>query len=916
MEADPRSLDLDGLAARLLGQRGLDAFRVGRMLKRHDFTHGVLALLHGEPLAEWELRDRMARFGYAWGRTARDNPRLVLQALSRFVALLSAARDPDSDERRPRPLLHIEAHLWVRPVTRVLRGVGRTPKFRWYEDDRAQARRAALTAGPPPDEEDGGGTGGWPSGDASRPRPLPGADSAVRPAEVHLPAVYCRACGRSGWAALSPEADPQRPVMAQDRIWRAGVGRDKRRIRYFVAATEAERQQALDALTGRRAAADGGVDPLTVVVLDGAQGTYRLPTAHDDAELVDAWFALALLDKKTADRAAKDDRCPACNTDNSIRFLGTARAALASATVTQLFTGGDIALVPEERKTLLFNDSTQDAAHRAGYVANASYRFSLRSLLAHNLDESGTPTTLNELIGDVLDSVEDPEALAAVVPPDLHDEPGVDRVLSGRGTGDARTWRLIGERLAFAAVMEFGLRSRLGRTLELTRTAAAEVVVADPGRVTDLARDLHLALPGQLVMSSGLPTPDRYPAYVRGVLERLRLRGAVRHRWLEQWIREAGTNRFLISGRRPEGMPAFPEGVAPPRFLLDGQKDGSEFDAVTGRLGWYQDWTRRCLGLDATGATEYLRRLLPALADEHVVSVRTAKDRTTRVYGLQPGHIEVRLLDDAIVNKAFVSCEDCGWQQVVPPERRTRWYGHPCPRYRCKGRLTAPQPDLSCGPDLSSPRPGADGSGSPDARLFRSSASWPGGPGGPHERDYTDDYYRRLYLTGGTFRVVTAEHTGMLTRAERERVERSFKAGTHYTDPNVLSCTPTLELGIDIGDLSAVLIGSLPKGPANYVQQSGRAGRRTGNALVVAFGGRRARDLYYLDQPREMIAGQIVPPGCHLSAVEILRRQYTAWLIDLAARGVLTTADGERLQPVPRLSSALFRHDGLVPGPG
>ncbi|MFI8993821.1 DEAD/DEAH box helicase [Streptomyces sp. NPDC053542] len=895
VEAKPDLLDLNGLAGRLLGQQDLDAFRIGRMLKRHDFTRGVLTLLDGEPLDEWGLRDRLARFGYAWGRTARDNPQLVLQALSRFVALLSAARDPESDERHPRPLLHVEAHLWVRPVTRVLRGVGRTPEFRWYEDDRAQARRAALAAAPSSEEEEGPSGGSASYEGANRAQPLAGSDTAVRPAQVHLPAVYCRACGRSGWAALSPESDPQQLVMAHDRIWRAGIGRDKRRIRYFIAATEPERRQALGALTGR-SVAGSGVDPLSVVVLDAAQGTYRLPTSGDDGDLVDASFALALLDKKTADKAARDDRCPACNTDNTIRFLGTAQAALASAAVTQLFTGGDIALVPEERKTLLFNDSTQDAAHRAGYVANASYKFSLRSLLAHNLDESGAPAALNDLIGNVLESVDDPEALAAVVPPDLHDEPGIDRVLSGRGTGDARTWRLIGERLAFATIMEFGLRSRLGRTLELTRTTAAEVVVEEPERVTGLARDLHLALPGQLTTADALPTPERYLVYVRGLLERLRLRGAVRHRWLDQWMRETGANRFLISGRRPDGMPAFPEGVAPPRFLLDGQKDRTEFDVVTGRHAWYQDWTRRCLGLDTVGATEYLRRLLPVLADEGVLCVWTAKDRTTRVYGLQPGHIQVRLLDDSIVNKAFVACEDCGWQQVVPPERRTRWYGHPCPRYRCKGSLTPPQPGMF--------RTHASGS-------MRASGDFTSaGLGGLQERDYTNDYYRRLYLTGGTFRVVTAEHTGMLTRAQREQVERTFRAGTHYTDPNVLSCTPTLELGIDIGDLSAVLVGSLPKGPANYVQQAGRAGRKTGNALVVAFGGRRARDLYYLDQPREMIAGDIVPPGCYLSAVEILRRQYTAWLLDLAARGGLSTADGEQLPPVPRLASALFGTTG------
>lgn len=642
----------------------------------------------------------------------------------------------------------------------------------------------------------------------------------------------------------------------------------------------------MNALTGAKPSS-GSVDPLSVVVLDGAQGTYRLPTVADRDELQDGWFALAITDKKTADKAALDDRCPACNTDNGIRFLGTALAALASATVTQLFTGGDIALLPEERKTLLFNDSTQDAAHRAGYVANASYKFSLRSLLAHSLANSPEPLALNDLIGNVLDSVGDPQALAAVVPPDLHDEPGVDRLLSGRGTGDARTWKLIGERLAFATVMEFGLRSRQGRTLELTRTAAAEVVVHDPDRITALARDLHLSLPGQLLAVGGLPTPERYLAFVRGLLERIRLRGGVRHRWLEPWMRDAGVTRFKVWGGRPDGMPAFPDGVAAPRFLLDGPKEKSSFDAATGRLGWYQDWTRRCLDLDAAGAAEYLRRLLPVLAEEHVLAVRTAQDRTTRVYGLQPGHVEVRLLDDEIVNKAFVSCADCGWEQVVLPERRTRWYGHPCPRYRCKGVLRPPQADLSVGVSSTS-----------------------GSFGGSRERDYQNDYYRRLYVTGGTFRVVTAEHTGMLTRPQRERVERTFRDGTHYTDPNVLSCTPTLELGIDIGDLSAVLLGSLPKGPANYVQRAGRAGRKTGNALVVAFGGRRARDLYYFDEPREMIAGDIVPPGCYLSAVEILRRQYTAHLLDLAARGSLTTADGEVLQSVPRLVSALFGTTG------
>jgi Helicase conserved C-terminal domain len=138
-------------------------------------------------------------------------------------------------------------------------------------------------------------------------------------------------------------------------------------------------------------------------------------------------------------------------------------------------------------------------------------------------------------------------------------------------------------------------------------------------------------------------------------------------------------------------------------------------------------------------------------------------------------------------------------------------------------------------------------------------------------------------------------------------VERAFREPTRYNDPNVLSCTPTLELGIDIGDLSAVILASVPRGPASYVQRAGRAGRRTGNAFLVTFAGRREREQYFLAEPRDMIAGEIIPPGCYLSAIEILRRQYVAHLVGLAARGRF---DG--ILPMPRKASVLFGETGWL----
>ena len=561
--------------------------------------------------------------------------------------------------------------------------------------------------------------------------------------------------------------------------------------------------------------------------------------------------------------AAEHDRCPACGMDDGTRFLGAGLASLASVAITELFTGGQ--LQDPQRKTLLFNDAVQDAAHRAGFVASRSYSFSLRTLVAAILHDGGGAANLNDLIADVITKASAPQWLTTVVPPDLHGRQDVDRLLAGENSGTKDTWELIAQRLAFQMVLEFGLRSRMGRTLELTRTAAVEVPLTDPERIAALAKDLQLR--GPVTAMSDLPGPDRYVVLVRGILERLRMSGGITHHWLENWLDLAGTKRFgAIWGRRPDGMPAFPSGVSAPRFLTGQRKRGSEFDAADTRQGWYVNWTARCLGIGAQEAALYLPRLLQLLADEDVLAVRTAGDGATRVYGLRPGHVRVRLLEAAEVPGATLGCDTCHWQQVVHPERRAEWIGQPCPRYRCTGTLTATA-----------------------------------------DREYEKDYYRQLYSERHPYKVVTAEHIGAMTRAQRERVEQAFRDGTRYNDPNVLSCTPTLELGIDIGDLSAVILASVPRRPASYVQRAGRAGRRTGNAFLVTFAGRREREQYFLAEPRDMIAGEIVPPGCYLSAVEILRRQYLAHLVDLAARGRFAG-----ILPIPRRASVLFGETGWL----
>lgn len=143
-------------------------------------------------------------------------------------------------------------------------------------------------------------------------------------------------------------------------------------------------------------------------------------------------------------------------------------------------------------------------------------------------------------------------------------------------------------------------------------------------------------------------------------------------------------------------------------------------------------------------------------------------------------------------------------------------------------------------------------------------------------RSLDRNHYSSLYDRLDPIPLTVQEHTGQLRPSHAADLQSRFTRG----ELNALSCSTTFELGVDVGEVQAVLMRNVPPSPANYVQRAGRAGRRLGSAaLVVSFAQRRSHDRAFFDHPDRMVDGVIDPPIVVADNDAIVRRHIhsVAW---------------------------------------
>ena len=652
-------------------------------------------------------------------------------------------------------------------------------------------------------------------------RDLPGERDGV-----YLPMVQCSQCRTTGWLSrLVPGSNKLSTKL--DEIYNTWFSRRPEAARLYAAQSLGQRTHVQ------------GVHQYACVACGNVQAADGpcLACAHQELLYVFHVTAQRTQVSGNAQFTRHDDTCPSCGERGDLLLLGARNATLGS----QVVEASWASLFNDDKKLIAFSDSVQDAAHRAGFFGARTWLNNVRTAWAHVLDELGVARmSWEELLALAAKQFDEessilhmePEALVAeFLAPNMSWQHDWSVELLGKGHLPAHS-RLPGKvrkRMLWQLFSDLTYQSKRGRTLE----RIGKMTMSVPwSRVQEVAITLLPRLREDFGIQ-GLDL-DVLTQWLWGTLAHMRRRGGVMHPEMATYVTDGKVWHLAKGAGRREWMPPMGDYTPRPVFLTLGNH--ASFDKLTSnsRQTWYDRWTSAVLGhqiLLAKGmSADLYEAAFQALEQAGILLRHTHHQGDT--LALSPAALEV----DTEV--AFISTAGSKRRLTVPRRDAEHLLGMPC----------------------------LDAVESTYERLTPEATDW----------------WARRFSQGDLRRVIAAEHTGLLDRQEREALEQRFKdKNPQPWFENLLSATPTLEMGVDIGDLSSVLLCSVPPNQASFLQRMGRAGRRDGNAMTTTLAdGNSPHDLYFFAETEEMIAGEVAPPGVFLQAAEVLRRQLFAFCMD------------------------------------
>jgi len=164
---------------------------------------------------------------------------------------------------------------------------------------------------------------------------------------------------------------------------------------------------------------------------------------------------------------------------------------------------------------------------------------------------------------------------------------------------------------------------------------------------------------------------------------------------------------------------------------------------------------------------------------------------------------------------------------------------------------------------------------SPDAVPLETALTERADPDHPqfHQRAFRAEYSQARIL-------IAKVYLGMTEKRERRELEYLFREGNY---PHFLSSGPTMELGVDIGDLDALLLYGVPPNMNAYLQRVGRAGRSSHSSLVHSVSQRNPIDYYYYEEPTDLISADPKPVPLNEHNEEVLRVSLSWAIFDYLA---------------------------------
>lgn len=650
----------------------------------------------------------------------------------------------------------------------------------------------------------------------------------LKPEELkrNLPVIHCRECGVTGWAGTVRDADTR--INPDLQVFYNSYFSDAPQVQFIYPEMRDERDGQLE--FPRYIC----TDCLNLQRMSEPDACANCGGGFDHMLSVYIPPSNRTIKKKDGtEKLLGSHDCWSCGGHNSLTIMGSRAASLTSVIISQLFSSP----FNDDKKLLTFSDSVQDASHRAGFFAARTYTFNLRSALQKTVSAAGEPipfeTLTERFIADWKGRLKPEDFLATFLPPDMNwlDDYEFFR-LNGVLPQGSNLRNLLERRLNWEIWSEYTFDCRIGRTLEKTGSSTLEL----KGEVRERAVELLLPQLREKVGHLRALDEDSLNSFLAGFVQNLKNRGGVIEQDVLPYVDSLGDTWLLgKQNGRAIWRPNFSHASRAPVFLTSRSKSRFQTllrQSASATATWYEAWLEKCFReidpriADAAELTYEI--VIEGLKQAGLLWERTAPEAL--VWGLEATAFQVT------TKVLQFRCKRCSFAVSVGEGDAEAFKNCDCMRYNCGGH-------------------------------FEQAAD-------------TEDYYRRLYQSGDVQRIFSAEHTSLLDRKTRERVEQGFKNSDLPGDPNLLSCTPTLEMGINIGDLSSIALCSVPPKPSNYLQRVGRAGRTNGNSFALTVANARPHDLFFYFEPEEMIQGHVETPGCFLNASAVLERQLTAYLFD------------------------------------